>query len=66
MALSQLAVDQLKRFGYLFYVAPSEDLFVEKLEDKKAFSVEVSSLSRRRRSGLRVPRMAGIERRGFT
>lgn len=47
MALSQLAADQLKRLGYLFYVAPSEDLFVEKLEDKKAFSVEVSPLRKR-------------------
>lgn len=66
MALSQLAVDQLKRFGYLFYVAPSEDLFVEKLEDKKAFTVEVSSLGRKRRNELREPWMMEEERRGFT
>ena len=50
MALSQLVVDQLKKFGYLFYVAPEEDLFVENLEDKKAFSVEVSSL----REGIKM------------
>ncbi|XP_003737010.1 alkylglycerol monooxygenase [Galendromus occidentalis] len=41
MAVSQLIVDQLKKLGYLFYAAPPEDIFVEKLEDKKAFSVEV-------------------------
>lgn len=43
MALAQLATNQLRNLGYLFYIAPEKEVLIESLEQKKHLSIEVSA-----------------------